>query len=710
MDNLKEEKKEKEVREVDVLARSVDSWWGKTFVFIKKTRIKTWKGIFAVAFISGAMAATLIIINFNIQARSQAALGASLTLYTDDINTTLESGSDIVNVDILLDSHYNDIVAVKAAVTYDPQDFELQSWDTTNSVFSSNNSCIFNSQPCQIIDNNKTSGKITITVAKPTPGINTSSGIVAQLAFKALKTTIPATPNIRLDYTNGYADSDVIKNDGIGTDILTSVQGAKVNVYTATCNSFNYSNWSPCQPDGTESRTVTDSLPSGCFGGNPTLEQVCDYPTTTACTSINYSDWSLCQPDGTQSRTVVSKTPADCTEEDAILTQNCLYTVPTCTEIVYSDWGACQPGGNQTRTVVSRTPGGCATGDLILEQECIFSMPACTSFEYFEWGECQFDGTQSRTITAGLPAGCTGGNPELSQSCNYTIPTCTSFTYSDWSVCQPGGTMTREILEQSPEGCTGGNPQLSRTCELPPSEVACTSFEYSNWGACQVNGTQIRMVIGSSPSGCTGSEPVLSKFCSYSTPICISFKYSDWGVCQVGGKQFREITSRLPVGCDGGEPITEKSCKVPPSVCTNFTYSEWNVCQPNGTQSRVTKSSSPAGCKGGEPELTRACTYKHKSQPKAAEEPKEHKDREKPHFTDMSLFLNKNRGDIIWWKATDNKKIDHYTYNFNGKKVKTDKDHFLIPANTKGGIYVLRIKAYDKEGNSKSRLITIRVK
>jgi len=50
------------------------SMWGRSFVFIKKTKIKSWKAIFIVAFIAGSMATLLWSINLDIQATSNAAV------------------------------------------------------------------------------------------------------------------------------------------------------------------------------------------------------------------------------------------------------------------------------------------------------------------------------------------------------------------------------------------------------------------------------------------------------------------------------------------------------------------------------------------------------------------------------------------------------------------------------------------------------------
>jgi hypothetical protein len=420
----------KRQRPVDFLAEDVSSWWGKTFVFIKKTRVKTWKGVFVLAFSAGAAVAIIWTVAMNVQTSSKAA-SASLDLFTDDTDVTLESGNDIVNMNILLNSQNNDVVVAKAVVNYDPDYFRLESYSTSSSVFSAGNGCIFNAKPCEIINNDTANGKITITMAKPSPGVRTPSGVVAQLNFQALRVISPSSPNFTLSYSSGsYDDSDVIYDDGQGTDILTGVTGATVSVFSATCDP-------------------------------------------------------------------------------------------------------------------------------------------------------------------------------------------TRFTYTDWGVCQPSGERFREVKTKSPEGCTGGDPIIREDCE-PPQGDPCISFEYNDWGA----------------------------------------------------------------------------------------------CQPNGIQTRTIKSSNPAGCSGGvSPILTQSCgNPKTKDDPNDEEKKKEKKDKEDPKFTDLPLFLNKSRGDVIWWKAKDNRDIHHYRYYFDGGNVKTKKRHFIIPPNTRPGMYILRVKAYDEAGNTKSRYVTVRVR
>lgn len=42
-----------------------------------------------------------------------------------------------------------------------------------------------------------------------------------------------------------------------------------------TCTSFKYSAWGTCQPDGGQTRVVTNSSPAGCTDGSPVLSRAC---------------------------------------------------------------------------------------------------------------------------------------------------------------------------------------------------------------------------------------------------------------------------------------------------------------------------------------------------------------------------------------------------------------------------------------------------
>ena len=429
-------------RSIDFLAQDVSSWWGRTFVFIKKTRIKTWKGVFILAFTAGAAATMIWTVSLNIQTKSRAADGSQLALVTDDTDLVLDDNSNnTANMILSLNTNGNDVVAVRAVVNYNPQDFDFQSpADVSNSEFTSDNGCTYNGNPCRIIDVDESNGIVSIVLAKPSPGVNSDSALVAELSFKALRTVSPSSPNFTLTYSTGdYDDSDVILDDGLGTDILSGVTNATV-------------------------------------------------------------------------------------------------------------------------TVSATTP----------EQ--------CTDFVYSEWGECQPNGKRTRTVTTYIPAGCVGGASPV------TIEDCVYNGGGNGTTCDDGG------------------------------------FTYSDWGTCQSNGTQTRTVASSSPFGCTGGNPVISQSCTYVSPIVDN------------------------------------------------------------------------------------------NNKKKKDEDEEKKDKEDPKFKDMPSFLTKHRGDIIWWKATDNKRIDHYAYNFNGKKVNTKRKHFIVPVDTPRGVYLMWVRAYDKAGNTARKFVTVVVK
>lgn len=149
-----------------------------------------------------------------------------------DLHLSPASTSAIVgtpfNVDINVDTHNNNVVAVKAVVQYNPANFSLLNVDTSTSVFASGNSCTYNSKPCEIVT--QSAGQAIITLAKPRPGVNTASGKLATLQFRALQPIVPSSANLTIQYVayGNYTDSDVIFDDGLGTDILNSATNTTV--------------------------------------------------------------------------------------------------------------------------------------------------------------------------------------------------------------------------------------------------------------------------------------------------------------------------------------------------------------------------------------------------------------------------------------------------------------------------------------------------
>ena len=451
----------KKERPIDKLAQESYKWHQKAWTFITKKELIWWQTALVVAFFVGIFVAAVAIVRIRIETNS-AASGNQASFSISPATFALTTG-DTFSASVMLNTNGAGVVAQTAIVKYDPSVLQLVNNDESTSVFtkannsSSGKTCLFNNTPCQLIQNDTTNGNISITEAAPTPGVSTTSsslGNIVTLQFKALKA---ASSSLSLSFTaaGNYSDSNVIINDGKGTDILSSVGNATVTIKdpVVTCTGFTYSDWGTCA-NGTQTRTVATSTPSGCTGGSPSLSQSCTMPT---CTSFTYSNWGNCT-NGTQTRTVATSTPTGCTGGSPALSQSC--SAPTCTGFTYSNWGTCT-NGTQTRTVSSSTPSGCTGGSPSLSQSCMVATTTCTTFNYAPWGTCT-NGSQSRTITTQRPNGCTGGTPVLTQAC--TPPTCTNFSYGPWGACQSNSTKTRTATGMNPKGCVGGSPVVSISC------------------------------------------------------------------------------------------------------------------------------------------------------------------------------------------------------------------------------------------------------
>jgi hypothetical protein len=199
----------------------------------------------------------------------------------------------------------------------------------------------------------------------------------------------------------------------------------------------------------------------------------------STCTAFTYSAFADCQPDGTQTRTVLTSTPTGCTGGGPILSQTCTYVPPTnaCTSFTYSAYGACQPDNSQTRTVLTSSPAGCTGGTPVLSQACTYVPPVntCTSFTYSAYGACQANNTQTRTVLTSSPAGCTGGAPVLSQACTYVPPIDGAALYTQYcSGCHGNSKKGKSAtaIQNAINGNVGGMGSLSA---LTPAQVAAIS-------------------------------------------------------------------------------------------------------------------------------------------------------------------------------------------------------------------------------------------
>ncbi|KKQ51171.1 MAG: hypothetical protein US70_C0022G0047 [Parcubacteria group bacterium GW2011_GWD2_38_11] len=367
--------RKKSTRPIDEIADNSYGFFSRSWRFVTKKEISSWKGAVILSLVTGIFGTLIWTVNYDLQIFSDATTPqASLILYSESDEIVV---GDTFTVDAILNTQGNNVVASRLILDFNKQAVQLIDWDTSNSVFATNNPCQYNGKACEIIEDDRDNGRIAITLSKPTPGISTSSGNVGSFTFKALQPVSANENDIEINFvaSGNLDDSDVIIDDGVGTDILQNITEYTLVILGQQCESFTYTDWSICQPDSTQSRTTTSSIPSGCVGGNPILSQKCTFAETDnttlqiSCSSFTYTDWSVCQPDSTQSRTVLSSIPTECSGGDPILTQSCSYTPSGCSLFDYSDWSSCE-NNQQTRTVTTSSPSGCVGGNPQLTQSC----------------------------------------------------------------------------------------------------------------------------------------------------------------------------------------------------------------------------------------------------------------------------------------------------------------------------------------------------
>lgn len=66
MDNFDQKFNISAERDVDVLAEESYSWLGRYYIIIKKARIKTWKAVLVVAFLSGIVVAGTVFLTLQV--------------------------------------------------------------------------------------------------------------------------------------------------------------------------------------------------------------------------------------------------------------------------------------------------------------------------------------------------------------------------------------------------------------------------------------------------------------------------------------------------------------------------------------------------------------------------------------------------------------------------------------------------------------------
>ena len=178
-------------------------------------------------------------------------------------------------VDILVDTHGQDVVVAAAYLNYDPNLFEVTSIDDSDSVFAV--------QAEEVIDND--AGEVKIVRGSPSPGVNVVDGKVATIYIKGLGNTTPSSDNISFDFVSGATDeSNIVLDDTEGTDILSGVYNGEFTVDANTPANISDFNANP----GDSHISLSWNNPSQDFAGVKILRKTNNYPSNPTDGTVVY--------------------------------------------------------------------------------------------------------------------------------------------------------------------------------------------------------------------------------------------------------------------------------------------------------------------------------------------------------------------------------------------------------------------------------------
>ncbi|MFA5087319.1 MAG: hypothetical protein WC470_03410 [Candidatus Paceibacterota bacterium] len=223
-----------------------------------------------------------------------------------------------------------------------------------------------------------------------------------------------------------------------------------------------------------------------CVGQNNGTTASCSAQKTSECT-ISYSSWGACQPNNTQTRTLSSSSPSGC-YETPVLTQTCVYA-PILN-------GAC--GSSNGQTLSSAPTNLCNSGNASTVSgsgpwtwTCVGenngTTASCSAQKTIPVptpinGQCGSSNGQTLSsaptnlCSAGVASAvngsgpwtwtCAGQNNGATVSCSANAMKSCTIGYSNWGVCQSNNTQTRTGYT-SPDNCA--TLVLTQACTYIPA-------------------------------------------------------------------------------------------------------------------------------------------------------------------------------------------------------------------------------------------------
>ena len=167
---------------------------------------------------------------------NKASANSGAVLKVDPPTASVKAG-EVFQVNIVLDTGGKSIVAAAAYIYYNPSIFRVVGASIENSCFSSfseaRTPCSYWGGPCVVVKGNNHSGFVKIIGGAPLPGARPRQCILAQLEVVALRGVEPTTDNFVFGFKEkkpGRQSSIVVLGDGLGTNVLASVQNARFQV------------------------------------------------------------------------------------------------------------------------------------------------------------------------------------------------------------------------------------------------------------------------------------------------------------------------------------------------------------------------------------------------------------------------------------------------------------------------------------------------
>jgi hypothetical protein len=203
-------KKTTNTRPVDYLTDQVAPWWRKTFVYVRKREVETWKGALILMFVAGVAFALIWSAKTDFNDMTNAA--AESTLFFTPASSTITNGDNLL-LDATIDPGTNKVSAVSLHITYDKDKLVLDSI-TPSSMFS------LVLAPA-VIDNATGTASIDLAVPTTSPSVEDLTTI-ATFTFHAIA--------IGTDSPIAFTTASLAAADGEAGNVVMDRVGATVTI------------------------------------------------------------------------------------------------------------------------------------------------------------------------------------------------------------------------------------------------------------------------------------------------------------------------------------------------------------------------------------------------------------------------------------------------------------------------------------------------